>query len=111
MIVPTVNKVKKGRATGKHIHKYMHQQLKVIKVWRCAAPECSHWMPPHLEDLLMGRFSVCWNCNETFPLDERAMQDEQPVCINCIVPDMEEKLEENMTPQQKMIEVLKRMGQ
>lgn len=67
----------------KHIHKYMRQALRHITVWRCALPQCSHFMPPHFNDLIIGRASICWSCGNTFTLDESAMADDMPTCINC----------------------------
>lgn len=72
-------------ATGskKHIHKYMHAQLKFAKVWRCGLANCYHYMPPHMEELLIGRSSICWNCGNQFALNEDSMKDEMPTCFGC----------------------------
>lgn len=67
----------------KHIHKYMRVQLKFAKVWRCSLPDCYHYMPPHMEEMLIGRKSICWSCGNHFPLDEIAMKEEMPNCFSC----------------------------
>jgi len=72
-----------GTANTKHIHKYMRQQLKHVNVWRCGLPTCNHWMPPNLEELLLGRASICNECGVTFPLDEDSMLEDMPRCFKC----------------------------
>lgn len=67
--------------TPKHIHKYMRTSLKHVNVWRCA--NCNHWMPPHLDNLIEGRSSICWGCGDTMKLDEDSMKEEMPTCIKC----------------------------
>jgi len=81
-----------ARGTPKHIHKYMQTQLKFTKVWRCALPDCRHFMPPHQEELLIGRSSICWGCGEKFTLDEIAMMDDMPNCFTCRNPTVETDL-------------------
>ena len=77
-----------GTSSKKHVHKYMRQQLKHIKVWRCALPDCSHWMPPYLEEMIIGRTSLCWECSEQFTLDEDAIAEDMPRCIKCRQPEI-----------------------
>lgn len=67
----------------KHIHKYMRQTLKFATVWRCALPDCNHFMPPHQEGMITGRYSICWGCGNKFILDEFTMQNDMPECHNC----------------------------
>ena len=73
-------------ASKKHVHKYMRQQLKFVRIWRCATPDCNHWMPPHMEDIIIGRSSICWGCGEKFTLDEAALEDDMPMCFTCRQP-------------------------
>lgn len=45
--------------------------------------DCNHYMPPHMEDMLIGRASICWTCGEKFPLDDESMKDDMPSCFGC----------------------------
>jgi DNA-directed RNA polymerase subunit RPC12/RpoP len=40
-------------------------------------------MPQHIENLVIGRASICWGCGDKFVLDEIAMKDDMPQCMNC----------------------------
>ena len=69
----------------KHVHKYFRFQLGFKKVWRCALPDCNHFMPAHLENLVEGRASICWKCGEeTVILTPLNMEMEHPICISCM---------------------------
>lgn len=83
-----------SKGSQKHVHKYMQTQLKHVKVWRCALPDCNHWMPPNLDNLLVGRSSICWGCAEKFTLDEIALMDEMPKCFGCRIQSTETNLGE-----------------
>lgn len=67
----------------RHIHKYYRTDLQFTKVWRCALPDCNHYMPPHIAQLVEGRGSICWGCGEIFVLDGHNMKDDQPQCYDC----------------------------
>lgn len=67
----------------KHIHKYHRIPSKYHTVWSCADSHCSHFMPPHLEHLVLGRASICWECGREMVLDEISMQSNNPTCIDC----------------------------
>lgn len=75
----------------KHIHKYHHVDTIQGKLWACALPGCNHHMPIHYENLLIGKFSICWACNEKLILDEEVMKSDKPECINCRTGLKEEK--------------------
>ena len=64
----------------KHIHKYKKLES---GIWACALPNCTHYMPLNVADQVSGKVSICWECNQAFILDERAMENEHPVCIEC----------------------------
>ena len=72
-----------GKKSTNHTHKYHLVQLKIGKVWACALPKCSHYMPIHLEELVPGKESLCWDCNKPTILDPINMKDDRPICINC----------------------------
>lgn len=67
----------------RHPHKYHRVDLEYAKVFSCALPECSHYMPKHMEKTLPGKQSVCWGCDEVFILDEDALKSDRPMCIKC----------------------------
>lgn len=66
----------------KHVHKY-HKISKFRTLWVCAMPKCSHYMPPDLNETLVGKMSVCWKCGEEFLLNEENMKRDQPICSDC----------------------------
>lgn len=76
-------------------HKYHRIQLDFGRVWACALSDCTHYMPKHMENLVEGKQSFCWNCNEIFILDSISMKDDKPICINCRVgrPEPEDKID------------------
>jgi hypothetical protein len=53
------------------------------KTWRCTLDGCSYFIHIGLAHILPGKMSVCWECGEVFRLDERALQDDQPKCVEC----------------------------
>lgn len=67
----------------KHIHKYHKVNIGYTKVWACALPNCSHHMPHNMEDLVIGKSSFCWECNNPIVLDEINMQVDKPICRVC----------------------------
>lgn len=72
---------------ARHTHKYIRAQLRFAQVWRCADPDCNHWMPPHQEGIMEGRASICWQCGEKFVLDIDALKEEMPRCAICRMPE------------------------
>jgi hypothetical protein len=72
----------------RHVHKYIRTQLRFALVWRCADPECTHFMPPHQEGLMDGRASFCWQCSQQFILDTDALKEDMPRCPLCRMPEI-----------------------
>ena len=70
----------------KHVHKYHRLLVNNQFVWACAFPDCTHFMPKHFENLIPGKFSICWNCEETFRLDTVNMRSDKPQCPDCLAP-------------------------
>jgi Zn finger protein HypA/HybF involved in hydrogenase expression len=70
-------------AGKKHVHKYHKVDIAYDRLWACALPTCTHYMPKHLETMLPGKGSICWKCDEPFILDAVNMQDDKPVCPDC----------------------------
>ncbi len=67
---------------SKHTHKY-HRVGKFNSLWACALPDCNHYMPKHLEELLPGKASVCWECGDAFILTTNNMKADKPLCDEC----------------------------
>lgn len=65
---------------AKHPHRLM---LNENKTWRCTLPNCRYFIHRGLAHVLPGQASICWECGEVFVLDERALQDDQPICDSC----------------------------
>jgi hypothetical protein len=65
------------------VHKYHRVDLKFTKVWACALPKCRHHMPEYLTPMLLGKASICWNCDAEFILDDENMKDSRPCCMSC----------------------------
>ncbi len=65
------------------VHKYHRRKFSSTKVWACALPDCSHFMPKHLEDLIEGKRSICHSCGEEFILDKNSLKDDNPNCDDC----------------------------
>ena len=80
-----------GKGSKNHIHKYRRITVAGSEVYGCALPTCTHYMPKHMESLLLGKMSICWSCDEPFVLDSEALREEMPICLNCRsmeVPEM-----------------------
>ena len=68
----------------KHVHKYYKVELNGHFVWACALPDCSHYIPKHLELMMSkGKKSICWSCRQEFILNALSMQLNQPTCDEC----------------------------
>ena len=55
-------------APRSHVHKYILRNIgkrdKPRKVYACALPDCTHFMPH--KALVLGKKSICWQCEEEF---------------------------------------------
>lgn len=67
----------------RHPHKYRKARLTFGTVWACALPDCNHYMPQHMSELVSGKRSVCWNCDEVFIMNPLSMKDDFPRCDSC----------------------------
>jgi hypothetical protein len=90
-----------GRGSKNHVHKYRKITVASSRVYACSLDDCTHYMPKHMEDLMMGKRSICWNCESEFPLDIDAMKMDMPVCMKCRLNDNE--IVEILTSQHKDI--------
>lgn len=69
---------------AKHVHKYHYIDIVYTKVWACALPDCTHLMPAYMNAHVIGKRSLCWECNKEFFLDEENMKNPEPVCSACV---------------------------
>jgi hypothetical protein len=53
------------------------------KVWACALPDCSHYMPKHLEQMMATKNTICWDCGEEFLLSPMSLMMDKPICLDC----------------------------
>ena len=73
-------------AAQKHTHRYYKIKLQYVEVWACSLPNCTHYVPPHLSALMLGKSSLCWSCGHEFLLDEERKEhaiEGRPICRNC----------------------------
>lgn len=67
----------------RHPHKYRKAKLTFGTVWACSLPDCNHYMPQHMSELVAGKRSICWGCDEVFVMTPESMRDEFPKCDDC----------------------------
>ena len=74
-------------AVIRHVHKYRLVNLgtkeKPRKVYACAHPECTHFMP-HLRHVL-GKKTICWKCNKETIMSDYILKNltVHPRCKGC----------------------------
>lgn len=67
---------------SEHIHKYKKIKMgEDYKVYKCTLPGCPHYIRP---ELVVGRFSLCWMCEESFVMTEVSATRLKPKCQGCI---------------------------
>lgn len=95
----------------RHNHKYHHIDMSFGKVWACALPDCNHYMPQHMESMLPGKYSICWECGEKMVLDSENMKESMPRCTKCRFGIEEKEIEEKMidTETESRLERLKKV--
>jgi len=70
----------------KHYHKYIRvplnkkRKIDGARVFKCITPGCTHFMA---ENLVEGRPSLCWVCDELFTMTKKAMKLKKPHCDKC----------------------------
>ena len=83
-----------GTKAKRHIHKYHRVNLGISqKVWACALSDCNHYMPQVMNDMVPGKQSLCWKCGEMMKLDFDNMKMDEPICFNCLHPELIEETE------------------
>lgn len=82
-------------APKKHVHKYHKVVINGDKLWACALPDCTHYQPKHIERMVIGKKSICWQCEEQFTLNAANMLRDLPLCDDCSgVSNIIQRLEE-----------------
>lgn len=80
-------------AGKKHVHKYYRLDMMGTKVWACALPNCSHYMPKHLEPSIANRLSVCWQCeSDSMLMGPLQLERVKPICEKCMGIDEEPEI-------------------
>lgn len=68
----------------RHTHKYILRDIgtkeKPRKVYCCALPDCTHFMPQKV--LVIGKKSICWKCNTEFTIPKELV-DTDRVKLKC----------------------------
>lgn len=69
-----------GTGAKRHTHKYF--RLPTDKLWHCALPACSHYMPGNMPPPVY-KLSLCNDCEREFQLTPDNMRRDHPVCDKC----------------------------
>ena len=85
----------------RHTHKYYKGKLGYDRVWTCALPNCNHYMPLHMETMVNGKASICWQCGGEFILHPLNMREERPRCDNCHLGIVEQEVDLPLSPAMK----------
>lgn len=72
-----------GIGSRKHVHKYHKITIGYTDVWGCALPNCTHYMPKHMESMVIGKHSLCWQCGKELIMNENTMSIDRPICPLC----------------------------
>jgi hypothetical protein len=59
--------------------------------------------------VLLGREILCWSCGEKFPMDEEAFQFDQPICLPCRAPEVNQLIEVAEGPKSEVTQYLDAM--
>jgi hypothetical protein len=71
----------------KHNHKYRKVDIHYAKVFACALPDCTHFMPKNMAHMIIGKVSICWGCEEPFAFSDENLKEEYPKCQLCKMRD------------------------
>jgi len=69
-----------------HIHKYVRAKLGKHVIFKCAIIGCPHHLS---KELVVGRVSVCWKCEQPFAMTKASILLARPHCIPCTVKKTE----------------------
>jgi len=74
----------------RHTHKYRLVPMGSTRVWSCALPDCNHYMPPNMAQMVEGKASECWECAKTTTMIPDRMKfaiennEGRMLCQDCI---------------------------
>lgn len=66
-------------ASQQHIHTYVQFKARP-GYFRCAAPDCSHFL---IREMVIGKYSLCPGCDNKFIIDFENSELRTPKCIMC----------------------------
>lgn len=71
-----------SKALVKHkVHKYYKARVGKMIVYRCALPDCSHYLR---KELVTNHMSLCFRCNQPFMLPKApSLLKAKPWCDEC----------------------------
>jgi len=90
----------------KHIHKYRLVNIgtrdKPKKVYACSLPDCSHFIPHHLRKTVIGKKTICWECDKEMIMSRDIVRKNtvKPRCWHCRGID-NPSLSEKLIPQEE----------
>jgi len=67
----------------KHVHRFIKLHGRRVNMWRCSLDGCAYLCFTGNQDILLGRYSLCWDCGRSFPMGEDNLEEEMPTCILC----------------------------
>lgn len=96
----------------RHVHKYHFTEVAFGKIWACGLPDCNHYMPQHMTNMVNGKYSICWRCEAQFILDAIAMKSERPICVDCLMDSNENRTNssEHQTTDPRIANLLKEIN-
>jgi hypothetical protein len=76
-------------AAKSHTHKYrlinIGSKEKPRKVYACSLPDCSHHIPTHQRKTIIGKESICWECDKKMIMSRDIVRKNvvKPRCWHC----------------------------
>lgn len=67
----------------KHTHKFLRVNRKYVKIWKCALPDCNYFIHASMDAIILGKRSICWECDSEFTIDENNLDEDNPTCLSC----------------------------
>lgn len=67
----------------KHIHRFFRVKGKYTYIFKCAFPDCVFSLNPGQFELLLGRESLCNECDNKLIMTEDSLEENYPKCIKC----------------------------
>lgn len=73
-----------GTKNGAKRHTHRYRKLP-SQIWACGLPDCTHYMPTNMAEMVEGKQSICWSCNETMIMETKQLKMDKPICNSCIL--------------------------